>query len=318
MDRAESPAISVIIPTYNRAQLVGRAIQSVLDQTHDHFEVIVVDDGSADNTWEVIQGFDDGRICYIRHPDNRGGSAARNTGIGAARGQYVAFLDSDDEWLADNLIRKHKALDSAPAGAGAVYSKAIRELGDCRYTVPQRGIDNRHESTVAYFCEHGQLVPPGTLLVARSLVRDVLFDESLERHQDGDFLIRLGEVTDYLFIDEPLVIWHDEAGREASRISALPNPKASRQFIEKHREAFLAEERAFAGLNYRLGVSCLRALNMEDGRQFLRASIAAQPFRIKPPVLYLASMLGRGFVQLGFKMLRLKVKLYSGLRDPGP
>ena len=80
----KTPTVSVIIPTYNRAHLVGRAIRSVLNQTFQDFEIIVVDDGSTDNTEEVVKGFNDPRIRYIRHEENRGGSAARNTGIRAS------------------------------------------------------------------------------------------------------------------------------------------------------------------------------------------------------------------------------------------
>jgi len=79
----KTPAVSVVIPTYNRAHLVGRAIRSVLNQTYQDFEIIVVDDGSTDNTEEVVKSFNDPRIRYIRHEENRGGSAARNTGIRA-------------------------------------------------------------------------------------------------------------------------------------------------------------------------------------------------------------------------------------------
>ena len=95
----KSVTVSVIIPTYNRAHLVGRAIRSVLNQTYQDFEIIVVDDCSTDNTEEIVKGFNDHRIRYMRHDRNRGGSAARNTGIKASQGKYIAFLDSDDERL---------------------------------------------------------------------------------------------------------------------------------------------------------------------------------------------------------------------------
>src|SRR5512138_1185650 len=96
-----TPLVSVVIPTYNRAPLLERAIHSVLSQTYTNLEVIVIDDASTDDTQDRIKNLQlaDIRIQYIRHDRNRGSQAARNTGIHAAKGKYVAFLDSDDEWL---------------------------------------------------------------------------------------------------------------------------------------------------------------------------------------------------------------------------
>src|SRR4030042_5052103 len=105
------PTVSIIIPTYNRAHLVMRAINSVLDQSFQDFEIIIVDDASRDNTEKMVSGIRDKRIFYIRHEKNRGGSAARNTGIKQARGEYIAFLDSDDEWLPEKLEKQLKVLE---------------------------------------------------------------------------------------------------------------------------------------------------------------------------------------------------------------
>ena len=101
-----NPGISVIIPTYNRAHLISRSAKSVLAQTYPDFELIIVDDGSGDNTEEIIEALADPRIRYLRHESNRGVSAARNTGIRAARGDYIAFQDSDDEWLPQKLEKQ--------------------------------------------------------------------------------------------------------------------------------------------------------------------------------------------------------------------
>jgi len=100
----KNPTVSVIIPTYNRAHTIGRAIKSVLNQTYQDFEIIVVDDGSTDNTEEVVKSFRDKRIRYIQHKKNKGAAAARNTGIKSAKGKYIAFQDSDDD---DNGYRKN-------------------------------------------------------------------------------------------------------------------------------------------------------------------------------------------------------------------
>jgi len=128
----KNPTVSVIISTYNRAHLIGRAIQSVLNQTYQDFEVIVVDDGSTDNTEEIVKSFNDPRIRYIRHEKNKGAAAARNTGIKAARGKYIAFQDSDDEWLPEKLEKQMKVFENAPPEAGVVYTdmQRINEDGE--------------------------------------------------------------------------------------------------------------------------------------------------------------------------------------------
>ena len=102
----EKISVSVIIPTYNREKLVSRSIQSVLDQTYQDYEIIVVDDASIDNTEKVVKSFNDVRIRFLRSNLNKGGSAARNMGIIAANGEYIAFLDSDDEWLPEKLEKQ--------------------------------------------------------------------------------------------------------------------------------------------------------------------------------------------------------------------
>ena len=114
--------VSVIVPTFNRAHMIGRAIRSVLNQTYGDFEIIVVDDGSADNTEEVVAAFEDERVRYIRLEENSGTSAApRNAGIKAARGDYIALLDSDDEWLPQKLEKQIDKFKSVSSDVGVVY-----------------------------------------------------------------------------------------------------------------------------------------------------------------------------------------------------
>jgi glycosyltransferase involved in cell wall biosynthesis len=116
------PAVSVIIPTFNRAAVLGRAIRSVLGQTCQEWELIVVDDASTDGTEQVVRSFSDDRIKYIRHDRGRRGGAARNTGIRQARGEYVAFLDSDDEWLPEKLQKELEVFRNSDPAVGLVYT----------------------------------------------------------------------------------------------------------------------------------------------------------------------------------------------------
>ena len=125
---AEKPTVSIIIPTYNRAHLIDRSIQSVLNQTYQDFELIVVDDGSTDNTEDIIRQFQekDKRIKYIKHDKNKGGSAARNTGIKNSRGEYIAFQDSDDEWFPEKLEKQIEIIECTDPKVGIVYSDMFK------------------------------------------------------------------------------------------------------------------------------------------------------------------------------------------------
>ncbi len=92
----DNPLISVILPTYNRGYIVERAIKSVLNQTYKNLELIIVDDGSTDNTEEIVKSIEDKRIIFLKHKKNKGASSARNTGIKNSKGEYISFIDSDD------------------------------------------------------------------------------------------------------------------------------------------------------------------------------------------------------------------------------
>ena len=112
--RKPTPFVSVILPTYNRASLVGRAIQSILHQDFQDFEIILIDDGSTDGTQHLFKDLSDARVNYIRLDKNRGIGVARHTGLSHARGDYIAFLDADDIWLEGKLSLQLRAFDLFP------------------------------------------------------------------------------------------------------------------------------------------------------------------------------------------------------------
>ena len=126
------PQVSVIIPTYNRAHLLSRAIKSVLNQTFQDFEIIIVDDASTDDTDKLVVSFHDSRVRYIQHEKNHGGGAVRNSAIKQAQGDYIAFLDSDDEWLPEKLEKQMKLFNGTSKKVGLVSAGAV----DIRNQIP--------------------------------------------------------------------------------------------------------------------------------------------------------------------------------------
>ena len=116
----EQPQISVVVPTHNRAHLIERAIKSILAQTYQNLEIIILDDRSTDNIAEVVAGFGDQRIKFVRNKENLGGGGSRNVGIRASKSEYVAFLDDDDEWLPTKFEKQVKLFYEGSEKLGVV------------------------------------------------------------------------------------------------------------------------------------------------------------------------------------------------------
>ena len=196
--------VSIVIPTYNRAKTVVRAVKSVLAQTYQNYKIIVVDDASTDNTQEALSHITDKRFSYIRHPYNKNGSAARNTGIRAAEGEYLALLDSDDEWENNKLARQVAVLETLAENIwGGTYC-------GFKYITPQFSRDVipvlKGDLTLALFQKQLDIGASSTLFFRRKIFDSVgLFDESFERHQDLEFLVRFFRKFQLYTIQEPLV-----------------------------------------------------------------------------------------------------------------
>jgi glycosyltransferase involved in cell wall biosynthesis len=229
------PLVSVVIPTCNRSGLLQRAIASVLQQTYQHLEVIVVDDASTDDTRKVVESFNDRRIRYVHHATNRGGAATRNTGIKAATGKYIAFLDDDDEWERNKTELQLAALEK--------YDAVL-----CMSTIGgERNIERLAARRTCDVQELREWMPPvgGTsaLMARAELVKAVLFDESLPRCQDWDILIRLAQCRTIGYLPKRLVKYN-EGNHLRITNAGTRGDLAARElekrllFFEKHRTFF--------------------------------------------------------------------------------
>lgn len=199
------PKVSVIIPAYNHGRFLSETVSSVLAQTYQDFELVVVDDGSTDNTRQVVNIFRDPKIKYL-YQENRGLSAARNTGIHASAGEYIALLDSDDIWLPRKLELQVGLLDSHPAAA-LVYSDAYL-FDDQTGTITGRFLDGKgvFSGKVLRHLLSIQFIKPSTAVIRRSVFETVgYFDESIREVQDRDMWLRIARQFDLEGIDMPLV-----------------------------------------------------------------------------------------------------------------
>ncbi|MBQ8536048.1 MAG: glycosyltransferase family 2 protein [Clostridia bacterium] len=184
--------ISVIIPTYNRCKLLPRAIESVLSQTFTDLELIVVDDASSDETPQLMASYSDPRVRYIRQPANRGACAARNVGVQAAKGEYIAFQDSDDVWLTDKLEKQLPFL--ASSGADVVFCAFRHFTGEkagAAKIVPDPSQVNSPITSEQLLM--GNVISTQTILGKRSCFIQYPFDESFPRMQDWELVLRLAQ-----------------------------------------------------------------------------------------------------------------------------
>ncbi|MDL0145388.1 glycosyltransferase family 2 protein [Halobacterium salinarum] len=227
----ESPQVSVIIPTYNRAEVVSRAVDSVLGQSLQDFEIIVVDDGSSDETKRVIDDFEDRRVEYI-YQSNQGANTARNRGIKESTGEYISFLDSDDEFKREYLAKSVEAISSGSEnciGAASSYVKfSSKNKPTTRSGVPDR------ELTIDDFRDKNPLGGFSTVTFKRGICNEIgLLDESLPSLQDYDYYIRTSKNHTIRGINSALVKYH--VGPE-NRISndMHKKEKGHRMIVEKH------------------------------------------------------------------------------------
>lgn len=199
------PLVSIVLPTFNRAEMLRRALGSIVQQTLQNIEVIVVDDCSLDvNAVRlVIDGFSDQRITIIRHDSNKGGAAARNTGILACKGEYVAFLDDDDEWRRDKLEKQVDLFQKSQAGdLGVVYSgfTYVSKEGDAHLEIEPGSRGNVSVNMLSH-CILGSATP----LIKRVILSQTgSFDETLPSCQDWDMWIRLSQQCSFDFVSGSL------------------------------------------------------------------------------------------------------------------
>jgi glycosyltransferase involved in cell wall biosynthesis len=287
--------VSTIIATYNRAYILRQALESALQQTYGDFEIVVVDDGSTDNTREVIEGLQSEKIRYVRHEQNRGCSAAYNTGILAATGELIAFLDSDDRWKADNLERKVGFLARHPE-VGAVFSDVeiitssglIPSLTALMNSFPKllqgkvKGSEHVFSQRQMYLCLLEEVpIKPTAVLVRRELYDKAgLFNEAWPSGTDWDLFLRFSKVASFGYIDLPLSIqrWSADATHrkylEQDKVFLLGVCREEKKKLKNDREGLRAVNRQILGHCSNLGY-----LYLYSGRRRKSVSTYLRGFR---------------------------------------
>ncbi len=278
--------VSVIIPNYNREALITRAVNSVLAQSYSEVEVIVVDDCSTDNSIEKIKTIEDERLTLIKLEKNSGACAARNRGIKAAKGEYISFLDSDDEWDKDKL---KKQLD--------FLKKKKADIVVCNYWYEKNGktslhVDENHPDKFTY----NELldvnnITTGAMFVKKQLFKKVgLFDEKMPRYQDWELVLRIAKAVDIYFINEPLLTLHFQENSITSSTGMEKKYFALERMFEKNKDDIMKNRKAYAHYCWSMG---LYSLYGQDKRlDLIRKSISLEPFNVKKLAIYAAIKLG--------------------------
>lgn len=219
---SSKPFFSVIIPCYNRSSTIAPVLNAVSRQTFEDFECLIIDDGSSDagQLIAVISSLQDQRFRYIRRP-NGGASAARNTGIDAAQGTYIAFLDSDDIFLSDKLQSDYAAVIQIHDPAVVIFSQVFIDRGVGKLWLRPPRAPKQGEKIGDYLICHGGFTQTSTLVVERKLAQSARFTEGLPMAQDFDFPIRLEALGARFYMKhEPSVIWNDQDS--TNRVSSNP------------------------------------------------------------------------------------------------
>jgi glycosyltransferase involved in cell wall biosynthesis len=283
------PTVSVVIPVFNRRAAVRCAIKSVLAQTFQDFEIVVVDDGSTDGTPVSVAEFADRRIRLLRHERNRGGSAARNTGIRASSAPYVAFLDSDDEWLPTKLQRQLEVFArSNKEQLGLVYTGAewIYPDGRAWLRIPRRELD----LTRALLTEN--VIGETSVGMVRRRALDAIggFDESLPSCQDMDLWLRISEQFEANIASEALVrVMKADDDRITNNVVHALRGRAL--FCQKHREKMIRHGVLYAYLRKSGWWQQRRMRDSRLARRLYLESLAANPIAPLTYVLMLSAYL---------------------------
>ncbi|WP_418285037.1 glycosyltransferase family 2 protein [Halorubrum sp. DTA46] len=308
-----APLVSAIIPTYGRPEYLERAVHSVCEQTYPSIELIVVDDNSPEPAAETLSSVDTDSVSTVRcvrHDENQGANAARNTGLRQADGAFVAFLDDDDRWLPEKTARQVRRFEQGPDDLGVVTagSRIVDENGT-QIGVKRSSVEGDGVKALL----RGGIVGSFSRVMVRAdaISRAGLLDESLPSWQDREWYLRLAKHSTFASDRSVLVERRIDAGGRISDDFEQKRDVSYPRFIAKHRE-FAAEqgplgERQFiGGLSRTLGFSGLSNGYYRDAIKYLLVSLAYYPFDPKT-YLYLCLAVGGPFT---FKPAsRLKRKL---------
>jgi glycosyltransferase involved in cell wall biosynthesis len=280
---APVPAVSVVMPTRNRAELLKRSIASIRAQTFSDFELIVINDGSTDHTAEVLAAIGDPRLRVIHNALGGGAAAARNAGIAAARGEFLAFQDDDDFWLVQKLELQVAALRQAPPQTQWCLCGYIRmEHHQVRYFGGQFYYDQLdYDGGIGYGGPDYSLIATPCWLVRRGAFQQAgVFDPRIRSWDDWELGLRLFGLGKPVFVDAPLFV-QDHVQGAGMMLNEPARANDLQIIMDKHGARWAGRRRVLARHYYTIGrIHSLHQAERGAGRGWLFKSLGQQPFRL--------------------------------------
>jgi len=265
----DKPLVSVIVPTFNRAHLICDTINSVLEQTYTHFEILVVDDGSTDDTEHVVRRFQDSRVTYFKEMHSGLPAPPRNVGIQNAKGKYIAFLDSDDLWLPDKLMMQTAFLEQNP-DVGLLYTQCVGFF-EARTDVTDP-IPEGHLAKSGWIYSHlilsDNYIPCLTVMIRRKILKQTgIFNESdtLRAVEDFDLWLRIARLYPVGFLPVVLARYRSHAqGISSATIKLLENRL---HLLNGHERAGYVEQKKLKSVRFviylRLALAYQKLVNLK-------------------------------------------------------
>lgn len=285
--------VSVIIPTYNRAKLIKRAIQSVLNQTYKEVEIIVIDDGSTDNTEQIINNFSCRNLKYIKLEKNCGACKARNVGIANASGEFISFLDSDDEWDPYKLEYQLNFLKQKNASVVVCNYYYIKNNNKILR------ISSKHNDIITYNeLLYENCITTGAILATKSVFEENNFDLKMPRYQDWDIVLRISQKNVIYFLNIPLLFQYFQDNSITNVTSKLKKYYALERIFLKNEKQFYKNKQALAHIYWSMGMYSLYLENTKI--DYLKKGLILDKNIFKRLLIYI-------FIRFGLKKTIMKL-----------
>jgi glycosyltransferase involved in cell wall biosynthesis len=303
-----NPTISIIITTMNRPHLIERSIESILRQTYQDYEIIIVDSSTDDETERIVNNFQllEKRIKFFQYHEKKGIAAARNFGIKNSKAEYIAFQDDDDEWLPDKIAKQMEIFKNCTSDShvGIVYTGFYTFENGQRYYVPKEEVRIR-EGDIYKELLKGNFVSTQTMLIhTRCFEKVGLFNECLPSLEDWEFAIKVSKFFNFRIVDEPLVNAYIQPDSNSRNVDE--SVISLEIIINEHFNDFFNEKRLLSDHYTFLGNYYYSKGDMQRGRSFF-----IREFKVVPSFLSILKIFSSFFGEKMYKNLELFKKMSS-------